>query len=53
MKPYGPKRKLKMKGISGCRKSEATLRRGKCLRTDRKAARQEARLDVFEQQQGL
>ena len=41
MKPYSVKRELK--GIAGRRKSEATGRRDRCLRADKKAARQQAK----------
>lgn len=42
MKPYN-KSERETKGISGCRKSKDTSFRRRCLRKDKRAARQEGK----------
>jgi hypothetical protein len=45
MKPYSDQRYTK--GLAGCRSSADTPHRRRCLRVDKRAARQQARLDIM------
>ena len=45
MKPYGKARHF-TKGLAGCRRSCDTPHRKRCLRVDKRAARQEAELKL-------
>lgn len=47
MKPYS--KAIRTKGISGRRKSEDTCHRRRCLRVDKKSARQQANNEIYEQ----
>ena len=46
MKPYAGKRRAGLKGISGCRRSCKSLHRTRCLRVDKRTARQEAKREI-------
>ena len=46
MKPYSKSRKTK--GLAGCRRSCDTPHRRRCLRVDKKAARQKHNKDILE-----
>ena len=48
MRPYAPRNRREPKGQAGCRKSEASLRRDRLLRIDKKAARREGKDDIKE-----
>jgi hypothetical protein len=50
MKPYSTKRMTK--GIGGCRKSKASPHRKRCLRVDKRAARQIAKKEIQDDEPG-